>query len=126
MSAPLAMLLAEWDHDGKSYRLIGVARQTRGYTDRFVLESRDVDALGGPCWVTADRWDAPRDPGTRDILAAGMRVLAQRLAVTAIPAPPLPPAVTMLIEREHSNPMHRIGYGRGDDPLDREGPGGRH
>jgi oligoribonuclease (3'-5' exoribonuclease) len=71
-----SVLLAQWRHDSKTYRMVSVGTWSRGFEDELVVEREDSDTLGGSRWVEVDRWRPGGIDGARDIrsvLAAGVK-----------------------------------------------------
>jgi hypothetical protein len=71
-------LLANWRHDGKSYRLVATANYTIGYEDNYVVERQEQDSLGGARWEAIESWATAGISGKGDIrtiLVAGIKAL---------------------------------------------------
>jgi hypothetical protein len=121
-----SVLLAQWRHDSKTYRMVSVGTWSRGFEDELVVEREDSDTLGGSRWVEVDRWRPGGIDGARDIrsvLAAGVKAAmsppatrpASSAPVVTTPMYPARVASATPSTDDDVNPMSRIGHGRGDD-----------
>ena len=44
-------LIAQWASGNDERRLVAIGTHTRGYEDSYIVEERELDALGSPRWT---------------------------------------------------------------------------
>lgn len=70
-------LLHEWDDDKRRYRLVSVAKFTKGYEDKWIIEELTSDSLGEPRWDKRFEWDSSTGD-LESVLVSAIKSLVRR------------------------------------------------